>query len=90
MGKIGPFHQSGLKPGPFDPEPDALTISPLFFPLTFNNISLYFMLLVQSVSTVGLQLESGERLVKEFPSSSSVWDVLSHWDSDQDRLVPLA
>lgn len=39
---------------------------------------------VQSVSTVGLQLESGERLVKEFPSSSSLWDVLSHWDSDQD------
>ncbi|KAJ7362000.1 Tether containing UBX domain for GLUT4 [Desmophyllum pertusum] len=39
---------------------------------------------VQSSATVGLQLESGERLVKEFPSSSSLWDVLYHWDSDQD------
>ncbi|CAH3157327.1 unnamed protein product [Porites lobata] len=39
---------------------------------------------VQSTSTVGLQLESGERLVKEFPSSSSLWDVLSYWDSNQD------
>lgn len=40
---------------------------------------------VQSTSTVGLQLESGERLVKEFPTSSSLWDVLSYWDSNQDR-----
>lgn len=38
---------------------------------------------VHSVSTVGLQLESGERLVKEFPSSSSLWDVLLHWDLDE-------
>lgn len=38
----------------------------------------------QSSSTVGLQLECGERLVKEFPSSASLWDVLTHWDSDQD------
>ncbi|RMX57825.1 hypothetical protein pdam_00022691 [Pocillopora damicornis] len=38
---------------------------------------------VQSISTLGLQLESGERLVKEFPSSSSLWDVLSHWDVNE-------
>lgn len=38
---------------------------------------------MQSVSTVGLQLESGERLVKEFPSSSSLWDVLLYWDLDE-------
>jgi len=45
-----------------------------------------FLLPAQSSSTVGLQLECGERLVKEFPSSASLWDVLTHWDSDQDRL----
>ena len=41
---------------------------------------------MQSISTLGLQLESGERLVKEFPSSSSLWDVLSHWDVNEKRL----
>ena len=34
---------------------------------------------------MGLQLVSGERLVKEFASSFSLWDVLSHWDSAQER-----
>lgn len=33
---------------------------------------------------MALQLESGERLVKEFSSSSTLWDVLCHWDSNQD------
>lgn len=41
---------------------------------------------VHSTSTVALQLESGERLVKEFSSSSSVWDVLCHWDTNQDSM----
>ena len=41
---------------------------------------------MQSISTLGLQLESGERLVEEFPSSSSLWDVLSHWDVNEKRL----
>ena len=49
--------------------------------LLFFNVSVP----VQANSTVGLQLESGERLVKEFSSSSSLWDVLCHWDSNQDR-----
>ena len=47
---------------------------------------LIFFWTVQSVSTVGLQLEAGERLVKEFPSSSSLWDVLLHWDVNEKRL----
>jgi len=55
--------------------------------VVLNKCTLLFAAL--SNSTVGLQLESGERLVKEFPSSASLWDVLTHWDSDQDRLEEL-
>ncbi|XP_068762143.1 tether containing UBX domain for GLUT4-like [Montipora capricornis] len=41
---------------------------------------------VHTTSTVALQLESGDRLVKEFSASSSLWDVLCHWDSNQDSI----
>ncbi|EDO44862.1 predicted protein [Nematostella vectensis] len=34
--------------------------------------------------TVGLQLASGDRLVKEFPPTHSLWDVISHWDTDDE------
>ncbi|KAK2564020.1 Tether containing UBX domain for GLUT4, partial [Acropora cervicornis] len=44
------------------------------------------LVVIHSTSTVALQLESGERLVKEFSSSSSVWDVLCHWDTNQDSM----
>ncbi|EDO29109.1 predicted protein, partial [Nematostella vectensis] len=37
--------------------------------------------------TVGLQLASGDRLVKEFPPTHSLWDVISHWDTDDESVT---
>ena len=35
--------------------------------------------------TIALQLEGGERLQGEFPSTTSLWDLLKHWEGKPER-----
>lgn len=34
----------------------------------------------EGLVSLGLQLESGERLVQDFPPSTSLWEVINHWE----------
>jgi tether containing UBX domain for GLUT4 len=41
----------------------------------------------EAATKIALQLESGERLEKDFLPTTSLWDVLQHWNTDKESPV---